>query len=502
MSIATISYRSLKDASTEAKRVAKKSDTYADNLNSSIYRKLNSYGGSHTGNISNAISQTNAKISALRSKSAAYTNYASDLSDLQSECENRDLAVKTMVSQLTADFKLNNGIPNSKVENTINYFLTGLKNSSSAGRWLSNTSEKVNSAREYMKKSIRDWWDYEGGKELIKGGAVAVLEIAAGVCAMISAVAALLAGGGILAMIVAVASLIGGPITLLNGLANWENEKRAYNETHNNGDPALDRRRSGEDTLQDTIRRESDSKALHNFATGMDVVNIVCSIVSFFDGARKLVKNLYKWTTGSMANIKNLHVRDILTKDNTKQFFVKLKETASGGWKEITAAFKSGDFTNISEFAFDLGDDFLNNLKNGFANFENIEKGAKSVKALTSIPKALLKDGFTVKNIAEIGIMTIVLPNLNSGELVTYDGGHGGGPLDYDISAIHITDFTDVLKDGLESITDSIDLYQEDSVIDKKVLNKLSQVCNFHIDIPDIAIPDISLNYQTAALGG
>lgn len=50
MSTASISYSSLKDASSEAKAVAKKLDKYADSLYSNVYKKLNKYDGSWNSN--------------------------------------------------------------------------------------------------------------------------------------------------------------------------------------------------------------------------------------------------------------------------------------------------------------------------------------------------------------------------------------------------------------------------------------------------------------------
>lgn len=142
MSVATISYNSLKDSAGEAKAVAKKLDIYAEHLNNSIYKKLTSYGGTHTGNIQTAKTSTKAKISELEEKFSAYTIYAQDLIDLKEQCVETDKTVKSRVSQLTATFKKAYGIKNNSVVNAINYCLTSLKNSSFIGRWLNNTTKK------------------------------------------------------------------------------------------------------------------------------------------------------------------------------------------------------------------------------------------------------------------------------------------------------------------------------------------------------------------------
>ena len=224
MSQACISYSSLKDASSEASQVAKKLNKYANNLDSQIYKKLNSYGGSYTTNISQAKSNVNTKIADLRKRSKAYSTYSQDLSDLKDQCVSTDKAVKSNVSKLTASFKSANGIRDSKVQNSINYFLTGIGNKTSAGRWLGNKKDEAGSALSNIKDSIKTWYNYDGGKELIKGALVGLLEVAIGVLAVVSAI---LSGG----VLVVIAGVVGGIIAIANGIANIWNEHKAYNAT-------------------------------------------------------------------------------------------------------------------------------------------------------------------------------------------------------------------------------------------------------------------------------
>ena len=110
MSKVAISYSSLRDAKGEAKALSRKLDKYADNLDSQVYRKLTSYSGNSTSNITNAKSQLRSKISNLRDASTNYGNYANDIQDLKDECVSVDKAVRTKISKLTASFKKANGI--------------------------------------------------------------------------------------------------------------------------------------------------------------------------------------------------------------------------------------------------------------------------------------------------------------------------------------------------------------------------------------------------------
>lgn len=107
MSTASISYRSLKDASNEAENVAKKLERYADSLCDNVYQKLNKYDGNWTSNLATARSKTNQKINELRAEQSKYQDYAKDLTDLKDECDEVDKAVRARVSLLTATFKQN-----------------------------------------------------------------------------------------------------------------------------------------------------------------------------------------------------------------------------------------------------------------------------------------------------------------------------------------------------------------------------------------------------------
>lgn len=489
MSQACISYSSIKNASSEASQVAKKLDKYANNLDSQIYKKLSNYSGSYTNNISQAKSNVNSKISDLRSRSKAYSTYSQDLLDLKDQCVSTDKAVKSNVSKLTASFKSANGIRDSKVENSINYFLTSIGNKTSVGRWLGNKKDEFDSAKEYIKQRIEDWWDYEGGAELVKGITIGVLEAVIAVCAIVGAV---LTGG---ALWVVIAGVVAGVIALVNAGVNIANEVSAYNTTKN-GDPATGKRRSDVNTVQDYLRSSfvygddgenyKYNSTLYEIATGIDVVNLLCTTITFVDGIGQLVKKAYKWTTGSMAEIKNLKIKDILTKDNFAAFKSKVLTTFKNGFSDIKCAIRSKEYTIVKEFLFDFGDDFLNNLKKGysFKIFEEDRKfssylkhGAKLVKNYSSITKLFVKDGINFKSVVvSLGIETIAIKNMNIGEIVTYEG--GGGVFAYDIDAIKLNDITDIPDDFNNLISDLGDLFKGTS--------------NISVSIPEINMPDLS----------
>lgn len=485
---AVISYRSLGEASSEARQVSRKLTSYADSLQRSVLNRLNGYDGSDSGGVSQARQKTEQKIAQLRDKAQAYTKYAEDLSDLQSECLRTDTAVRSRVSSLTANFKRANGINNNGIVNAINYMLTGLGNLTPAGRWLGNAIDSGNSAKDFIKQSVKDWWGYEGGKQLVTGITIAVLEV------VIAVGTALTAGS----MVVIIATSILAGIAIWNGVVNIVNEFRAYDETHNNAEPALGRRRSAENTLQDTLRRESDKKICHSVANGLDVISFACQAVTVVAGLGELTKKAYKWATGSMADIKNLQIKNILTKDTMSAFAGKIKGCVQTGYTEIKSAVKTGNYSVIKEHAAFAIDDFVNNLKTyakGYNPLEvhDVNSGVKLAKNWKFAVETLTSDN--VKASVSKVFDKVVLSNMNAFKIVTYTPSDGviSGVFAYNDSSVTIGNikgnFSEVkesYKSGKELVENILDL---NSVVDPKIYEKLSQPCKVSIKIPEIYVP-------------
>lgn len=501
MAKANISYVSLTASQSEAYSVARKLDKYAEHLNSQVYNKLNNYGG-YSSDILQAKSKINMKVNDLYSRAEAYRTYAQNIKDLEYICFSVDNAVKGDVSTLTGTFKTNNDIRDSKIQNGINLLLTSMGNSTVTGRWLGDKKDQFNSIKEYLKQRLEDWWDYEGGVELVKGIAIGVLEVVIAVCTVV------LTGGSAL---VVFAGILGGLIALGSAFTNIYNEKKAY-DLAQNGDPATGRRRSDINSIQDYLRSsfiyedhgEDLSKKTYNKwldvgAATIDIASIVCSAVTFVDGMGTLMKNAYKWTTGSMADVKNLSLKNILTKDNFVAFRTKLGSTMSNGKTEVKEAVRMKDVAWLQRKSIEFGDDFLNNLSNGytfdiFAENKDVKEfvksGAKLTRNYASITKMLIADGINLKNIVgSIGFETIVLKNTSIANVTTYNGGNTGA-LSYNIESIKLTDITGKFGD-IGKITSSCgDLF-----------SKLGGNSTVSIRIPDISIPDISginaINIQT-----
>ena len=483
MSTASISYRSLKNSSSESKSVAKKLDKYADSLYDDVIKKLNRYDGSWTSNLLAAKAKTNSKIEELRSEQRKYENYAEGLTDLRDECSRVDKAVKTKVSSLTASFKEAHGITNNVVVNTISYYFTSITNSSSVGRWVNNKTDAFEAKVAYHKQAIEDWYDYGGGKDLIKGSLVAALEIAIGVISIVSAVAAILAGGWTIAL---AAALVGGVIAAVNGAVNFRNEVRAYDATKNN-DPATGKRRSKMDTLQDTLRTETDSQFWHTVATGIDVVNITCAVISIWSSGKELLQKGYKWATGSMDDISRIKLKDIFSR--------RFAESLGGKFSDFKVSLQYGGWDFAKECAKNMFKNAGSNLKYEYFKNHDLATAAANpkvgkalhlatVKANLKVGKALLKDGITLAGVLEF----VVGPALTFGDYTTATV--KGGRLSVNFGNISFGDFYGIFDDIGSKVIDS-DLFKNSNLIDPSLLTELNSSIDINIAIPDSIIPEI-----------
>lgn len=503
MSTAAISYRSLRNASSEAKSVAKKLDKYADSLYNNVYKKLDKYKGEWSSNLSAAKSQTNAKISELRSEQSKYETYASNLEDLRDECQDVDKAVRSKVSSLTASFKKTHGIRNSKIENAINYTLTDFGNKSSVGRWLGGKKDDFKSGARYLKESIKEWYNYGGGKELIKGVLVGLLEVAIGILAVAGAI---MSGGAIL---VVIAGIVGGLITVANGAANIWNESRAYETTQAN-DPATGRRRSEINTLQDYWRSSfifgDDGETYHynqkyqNWATTLDVTSFVCTAVSLVSSFGQLSNRGLKWANGTA----KIPFKDYFKPGTYGNFFKKAWGGLSSGGKQLFASIKAGDWSFLGQAVKNFKIDFTDNFKQKFFDFSKFSKGIKSTKNILGLGKDLINNDFRYEdNMTKISTYTssiitkIVLPCttvFKPNDLTVESDKHlywfsPKGQVKFDFSPIVIDDFYGIMK-GLSDDVIKNPIFDHSSKI---VLDKLSIPDEVHIAVPPIDMPDITL---------
>lgn len=472
MGTVAISYSSIKDASSEAKSVARKLDDYADELVSSVYNKLNRYKGEWTGNISSASTSINNKVNELRTAAGEYETYAADLKDLRDECKNTDKTVKSRISSLTASFKEDHGIRNSKVEYAINYFLTSAGNSSAFGRWLGEGKDWIDGGIDYVRQSIKDWFNYEGGKQFIKGAGMAILDGVIAIAGLVAGMVILFSGPAGWALVAAIAGVVGGAIGLANAAANFTCECIAYHDTNALNDPASGRRTSELNKISDVLREWTDSKLLHGIGIGLDLTEFVCTVINVVDGVGDFMKKGIDWLGG----MKNMHLRDLRINNimtNMKNRFGNMRFNHAVTELGMRISIKDG----ISIKGRELLSDFLCNLKNNYWNFTEPKLGRDSVQNIADFAKDILSDGLGFNDIE-----THILSNGIGFFRDDYSGGKVIMAQSFE-NAFTLSDFnklTAVNTEILEPISNSI-------------VEKFSGNSGVNISVPDFHVPEINI---------
>lgn len=482
MSSVSISYRDLKDASSDASKVAKKLDSYADELEKTVFNKLKKYNGKWTDNLADAYNSTNKKINSIREIQHSYETYSSDLSGLRDECKRVDKGVLDKISTLTADFKKANGIRNSNVENCLNYFGVSLVNSSSGGRWVNDKLDDVERVYNGIRDEIKKWYNFEGGKEFLKGAAIAILDIAIAACTI---VATILSGGSILL-------IIGACIALAGGIVNYCNEWNALVAA--TSDPALAYRMRNINSVQDWLRKgdltdEHDTgwfnqsvKERRKLAFAIDLVKLICDLYKFGKDIGDFTKSFAAW-----ANAKpDASWTDFFSKDTFKNAWANKGDI----WNSIKSNFSGS---------------LLQNLTKNFGNFSTGEARAKTVSNYLKITKDLVSG----KNIFEVAFERLLLPNLTLIQATTIDSGAklpDGLPnlfsssddfAKFKFSNIVPKDVIDIGSDFMEKIIGS-DSWNSNSNygnwdFNNLTIDKLSTPSNISVSIPDIVVPTITM---------
>ena len=417
MSQISISYNSLRDASDDAKKTAKRIEDYADTLDEKVLKKINNYDGDWNSNIRNSKTYTTKKINQLNNTKERYYAYSRELNGLVRVCNDTDTAVKRKVNSLTTDFKKANGIRNHKVINAIGYLINRKIDSTRAGRWIKDKYDLSKTGRDYIKSAIKEWYNYSGGKEYIKG----IIINAGKMMVALSAICiAILSGGSLLVMI---AGVIGGALALIDSAFDSMNEVVAL--LYAKDDPALARRHSSINGFNDYITSsfkydDSGDKYKYNKnyeRAGMifDGVHFVCTAITLVSSVGKLMKNGYKCITKTSDDVS---FRTMFSHEGK----AKLSAGFKRGMTDIKCVIHRKDITEFrhitrENFRFFIKDMFKN-MDKSFMNYDKELDGLKSFKNTGSVIQAFGEKG--IGGAAK----TIILRSVSVGDIPGANGSY------------------------------------------------------------------------------
>ncbi|MBR6524537.1 MAG: hypothetical protein IKT57_01040 [Clostridia bacterium] len=333
----TIKINKLEDAIDKCDSAVKKLEEYSDDIYTKVQRKMNSYSGSWTTNLSTASTQISQKKSDLSKHADAISTYKSNITSVKNNAVSVDNAISNKINSLMGGFKRKYGI-----QEETGFF---------AALWAlvpegwKDFFRNIKAGWENMIADVKEWYRYDGGKE-------AVLLIAATfafVAAAIGVALAFLATGPFIVVLAGVLSAIIGFATATVALGY---ASEAYSQAKNGNKIKASRStyHSGKETFASMMRRMGN----YEFANLIDVVDMVSSLISIGYTIYQFKKIITQ--KGVISRLKNA------VKKGFKDFGKNLKKGFTDSFKNLT---KFKDFKDKADLAKTLK--AWKNITSGFS---------------------------------------------------------------------------------------------------------------------------------------
>lgn len=415
MSRVIIDTSRLENASEHAYKTQRELNEYATELNRNIINSINRYDGTRTGNISSAQDKINQKIGALRTKANAYGRYGNKVSNYCEEVAQQEVRLVNKIARLFGSFKDRYNISEPGFWESIAIAIFGSEH------WA-----RIKNTLQHIGERIKNWYRYQGGKEIME----AVLSIAVAIAAVIAAVVAITAG----CWIVVLAGAILAFIAFANAVTKTVYATQAVIEASKGVTHMATRKLyHSEGSFSDQLRRWG----LDPIADFVDFTEIVCSVITFGAGLKKLVTSFNAaWMSNKGSFSKMISSTMTNIKDNAKHPFkfigklwsqgetkdkVKVVETGLSFLEGVNNALSKGEYAGI----VDNGMKFFLKMGEFPIKVDGKEKpvGADFGKITGNITK-LMKIGS--KDFALVQKMQISAQNLHNFTYISGDNAFDG----------------------------------------------------------------------------
>lgn len=429
--ILALRYGDLSSTISETNRLANELGQYCDDLSKKVQQKMYSVEGGMSSALNSADYYVKAKINQLRARENNARTLSSKNQILLDTARRVDTDVERMIeANQKSFFKKNPELKAPWYKQAFTSFMCDLKNISVIS-WLIKGREQVISAIDTLLKDIRYWYNCGGGKELVG----IVLSVVAAVLAVVILVCAVaFTGGTILAVLAGIAGVIAAIIGLVNAVTNIVTSLQAYNAAIG-GHPGRAKIYADQDKLSDVLRQANFhnrewNRGSNAWATGLDITESVCAIITLVSGAVKTAKAFRK------INISKTF-QAICQPRNELGQFVQGKPTLWNGIKSIALKFNVKDFVlgdlnvkNLSRLsklpttdAMKAIGDLAKAIKGVVDGLDKVNEGEQSLsqffakRAVTGLETTFLKeqklttkieDGVKVRKYGDTNITTII----------------------------------------------------------------------------------------------
>lgn len=362
----------LDDAAEAAGNAASKLDKYYNSLSTKVRNKLQSYqhdsrGQEWTANMQSAYSLVQKKMTAVLTSERNHVQYQKDITALREKAEGVETRIIQKMNASLQTFCNRYGLEFTPSDENVkkNWFVG----------FIESIVRKVDAWKNYIwkttKDTLRQWYNYHGGQEILNAVWAVALAIVA-VAAMISAVGALLVAGGIWAGIVAFASTISAAIAVLNAVVQvvYAGQAAVSGVNGEMFDAAWNMHQSSNMTFTQQLREWGH----YGIANAIDIIDALASVISFASNITKIgskIKNL----TGLKSLMDWKHPFKSLKND-----WGAIKNIWGGSWKGFGNMIKQ-NFKTI--YGNSNGKDVLNLFFGANAKtLDYFTKGTKYAKAL------------------------------------------------------------------------------------------------------------------------
>ncbi len=274
-----IVYKELENASDYAKKVASKCDDYYNELGYSFTNNVSMIPDSPLSSKNQRTDEANyyvkMKREKLKAKSTAFASFATAIDTFEQKAKDADSNVAKTVNNTQKEFY--NKHKNLSGDGWAAFFAAISVNVPILGAIFDHISEKLESLND-LANNIRHWYELEGGKEIIDT-ALAIGEVVLAVAGLIIAIASPAC------FLVMLAGVVSACIALVDAGVNLYNQLEANKQT----DPAWAKYYGSIDDASTTLRKKTfDNKLMNKWsgamATGLDIVKVLCDVVSIGKG--------------------------------------------------------------------------------------------------------------------------------------------------------------------------------------------------------------------------
>lgn len=384
MSCAVFDYSKMEKAADHAQKSADKLNDYRDELDRKITKKLRSYSGKWTAKVSSAATMIRNKQQALENKANGFITYSISIRGLINQCKSTDVAVKGKISSLTKDFTSRHGIKISNLEYRMMLNSVSRSNSSLPARWLNDKADQFDSWLGRKGRDFVYWYKYEGGKYAIWENVKALLKAAVAVLSVVAAAAAFMAApltGG--STLILAAGIFAGFMTLFDaGTDAYYNCKAASAAAR--GDPVLAKRLDDVDDYTDALRRESDSRFLHDYTHFLDITETAATVVTLVSSIKSIATKGYKWITDGTFEVKDFKWKSDFKFSDLKTGIAQKFNDLKTGISDFGRALKAGDTATLRSTFAEIKDSWKMYAKQPFKEAKDGIDGFKKLKNLNS----------------------------------------------------------------------------------------------------------------------